>query len=48
LTAEIAAQKVYIVPANQQHDHEPTQIGYIPTDSLNAISREGISLLREI
>jgi hypothetical protein len=44
----MALKCIYKVPANQQHAHEPTQLGYIPTDAPNVISREGSSHLREI
>ncbi len=44
----MAVKCIYKVPANQQHAHEPTQLGYIPTDAPNVISREGSSHLREI
>jgi hypothetical protein len=39
---------IYKVPANQQQSHEPTQLGYIPSDAQNVISREGSSPLQEI
>ena len=44
----MALKCIYKVPANQQHAHEPTQLGYIPTDAPNVISREGSSHLHEI
>ena len=44
----IALQRIYKVPASQQHPHEPTQLAYIPTDAANIISGEGSSHLREI
>jgi len=44
----IPLHHVYKVPANQQQPHESTQLGYIPSDAPNVISREGSSRLREI
>ena len=44
----IPVHRIYKVPANQQQPHEPTQLGYIPSDAPNVISREGSSHLREI
>lgn len=38
----------YKVPSSMRYPHEPTQLGYIPTDAPNVISREGTSHLREV
>jgi hypothetical protein len=40
--------KMYKVAATQQHPHEPSVLGCIPSDAANIISREGVSHLREI
>jgi hypothetical protein len=44
----IPLHRIYKAPANQQQPHEPTQLGYIPSDAPNVISRKGSSHLREI
>jgi hypothetical protein len=43
----VKVNRIYKVPEDQVHAHEPTQLGYIPTDAANVISREGSSHLRE-
>jgi len=40
--------RMYKISATQQHPHEPSVLGYIPSDAPNVISREGVSHLREI
>jgi hypothetical protein len=40
--------RVYKVPATQQNAHEPSVLGYVPSDAPNVISREGTSHLHEI
>jgi hypothetical protein len=40
--------QMYKISATQQHPHEPSVLGYIPSDAPNLISREGVSHLREI
>jgi len=44
----IPLHRIYKVSANQQQPTEPTQLGYIPSDAPNVISREGSSHLPEI
>jgi hypothetical protein len=45
----VKVNRIYKVPEDQDqvHAHEPTQLGYIPTDAANVISWEGSSHLRE-
>jgi hypothetical protein len=31
-----------------QQPHEPTMLGYVPTDALNITCREGSSVLRDV
>jgi hypothetical protein len=40
--------RIYRVPKQQHHPHEPTELGYIPTDAPSVVSREGTSYLREL
>ncbi len=40
--------KVYRVPSQMQQPHEPTMLGYVPSDAPNVTSREGSSVLRDI
>ena len=40
--------KVYRVPSQMQHPHEPTMLGYVPSDAPNVTSREGSSVLRDV
>jgi len=40
--------RVYRVPQQYHHPHEPTELGYIPTDAPCVVSREGTSHLREL
>jgi hypothetical protein len=40
--------RIYRVPKQQHHPHEPTELGYIPTDAPSIVSREGTSYLREL
>jgi hypothetical protein len=35
--------QMYKISATQQHPHEPSVLGYIPSDAPNVISREGVS-----
>ena len=44
----VAIQRMYKVAKNSHHAHEPTELGYIPSDAPSVISREGSSHLREI
>jgi hypothetical protein len=45
-TAKIS--HIYQVPKQQNHPHEPTELGYIPTDAPSIVSREGTSYLQEL
>ena len=40
--------RIYKVSVTHHHPHEPSLLGYIPSDAPNVISREGVSHLREI
>jgi hypothetical protein len=44
----IKLTKVYRVPAQMQQPHEPTILGYVPSDAPNVVSREGTSILRDV
>ena len=46
--AKVKINKTYHVSAELQLPHEPTTPGYIPSDALNVINREGSSVLRDI
>jgi hypothetical protein len=39
---------MHIQSSSKSTAHEPTQLGYIPSDAPNVVSREGSSHLREI
>jgi hypothetical protein len=41
-------KKVYRVPAQMQQPHEPTILGYVPSDAPNVVSRECTSILRDV
>jgi hypothetical protein len=43
----VKVNHIYKVPEDQVHAHEPTRLGYIPTDAANVVSQEGSSHLRE-
>ena len=40
--------RIYRAPTQHIHPHEPNQLGYIPTDAPDIVSREGTSHLREL
>ncbi len=39
---------MYRIPGNIQLPYEPTELGYMPSDAQNTISREGSSILRNV
>jgi hypothetical protein len=44
----IKLTKVYRVPTQMQQPHDPTILGYVPSDAPNVVSREGTSILRDV
>jgi hypothetical protein len=44
----VALSQQYRSPQQHNHPHEPNQLGYIPTDAPDVVSREGTSHLREL
>ena len=42
----VRVNHIYKVPEDQVHAHEPTWLGYIPTDAASVVSWEGSSHLR--
>jgi hypothetical protein len=43
----VRVNHIYKVPEDQVHAHEPTRLGYIPTDAASVVCWEGSSHLRE-
>ncbi len=41
----IKLMKMYQAPSQMQQPHEPTMLGYVPTDAPNVTTREGFSVL---
>jgi hypothetical protein len=46
--ASVQLRSLYRVHRSKTHPHEPTKLGYIPSDAPTVVSREGTSHLREI
>ena len=44
----VPLSQIYRAPTQHIHPHEPNQLGYIPTDAPDIVSREGTSHLREL